>query len=138
LPLLKELEGLGIPRDARHVLSIVKPDGVPDAMPSAGVGAREIIRRLEAPAVASVMQGQSLATVRTILEAEEWPWRKSYLDRLPEYTRRELVTDREETPAAPRAFVDELLKEMVASLNNEQMRQPEARTPWWRRLLGRQ
>jgi len=110
-PLLRELTELGLPASLCHELQKSPSSSVTPAAP--GASARQRAEALGAAEVAQALKACSPATMATLLQMEEWPWKEAVLELAGELRRAELQRYvRGEAPVLPPALAEALCERL--------------------------
>jgi hypothetical protein len=128
-PLLRELEDLGIPRDAGLLDTAVRCEG------DRGAAAADALRALDAAQVrrlAGLLAGEPPRLAAALLAASPWPWREQLLQHLPAAVACEVVQHASPMRPAP-ALQLALLSEISAAL--ETAPAPRQAVPLWRSMV---
>jgi hypothetical protein len=133
-PLLRELNELGVPRDAGLLRDVVA--STPATSANSPATARQRVAVADADRLADVLATEPAALVRRLLALGPWPWQDTVLTTL-RMRRGELFEPVTGEAHAPAPALDEALLARVAERVGAAAPLPAPATGWWHRLRQR-
>lgn len=111
IPLLSELQTLGLPADRALLDEAMGPQAPPSS--------EEVLRGADARALAAVLREEPAQFVALLLRVEQWPWREGLLRRLEHGTRRlvelALAQNPRRGPALQASLVEVVVRRLARS-----------------------
>lgn len=126
-PLLRDLQALAIPRDARLAEHVVAQT---TTQPSAGHGALHALDEGEVASLACLLAAEPTRLASLLLSAERWPWQQQVQHHLGLISGRELV-------AIQPALREALVEAAALALRAERCADAPAPSTAWARLRAR-